>query len=187
MEEETNYLFVDAETDGLYGRFISIAMVYADSSGNELEHCYIGLKDPKKHITDNWVSENVLPLMGEYDSVEDEQSLLENAWLFWRAHAHNTYVITDVMYPVESRLFSQCVAFDMFNRNVQAPFPILDLSSMLYSIGINPLEERGKMIQSLDKSGKHNALYDARQTLAVWKKYILPKLQNVKRNNDEYR
>lgn len=180
-EENIKYLFVDAETDGLYGKFVSIAMVVADHAGNELEHIYIGLSNPEKHIKENWVRENVLPILGEYEEYEDEHSLLEAAWSFWRAYAPNSYIIADVMHPVESRLFTLCVEQDVEHRVFQGPFPMLDLASMLYTVGINPLEAREKMVQPLDEGKQHSALYDARMAMAIWKKYILPNLQNDQR------
>ncbi len=182
LPENNKYLFVDAETDGLYGKFISIAMVVADHAGNELEHIYIGLSNPGKHIKENWVRENVLPILGEYEEYEDEHSLLEAAWSFWRAHAQNSYIIVDVMHPVESRLFTRCVEHNIEERIFQGPFPMLDLSSMLYAIGINPLEAREKLAKPLDKGMQHNALYDARMAMTIWKKYIFPNLQKNRRN-----
>ena len=181
LPENNKYLFVDAETDGLYGKFISIAMVVADHVGNELEHIYIGLSNPENHIKEKWVRENVLPTLDEYEEYEDEHSLLEAAWSFWRVHASDSYVFTDVMHPVESRLFTRCVEQDIENRVFQGPFPMLDLASMLYALGINPLEAREKLVQPLDEGKQHNALYDARMAMAIWKKYILPNLQNDQR------
>ena len=58
---------------------------------------------------------------------------------------------------------------------------MLDLASMLYALGINPLEAREKLVQPLDEGKQHNALYDARMAMAIWKKYILPNLQNDQR------
>lgn len=179
---KSKYIFLDAETDGLYGKFISIAMVVADHAGNELEHIYVGLSNPEKHIKEKWVLENVLPILGKYEEYDDEHSLLEAAWSFWRANAQNSYVIADVMHPVESRLFAMCVEQDVEERIFQGPFPMLDLSSMLYTVGINPLEAREKLAKPLDNGMQHNALYDARMAMAIWKKYILPNLQNNQRN-----
>ena len=175
MEDKTMYLFIDAETDGLYGEFISIAMVATDSIGNELAYSYMGVSNPEKHIKDQWVRENVLPILGEYEEYEDEHSLLEAFWSFWRAHASDAYVITDVMHPVESRLFTSCVMHDVKERSFQGPFPILDLSSMLYAIGLDPLMPRKSLYPNSDVEGElHNALYDARLMAAIWKKIVLP-------------
>ncbi|ORU00262.1 hypothetical protein D081_1356 [Anaerovibrio sp. JC8] len=173
-----NYIFLDAETDGLYGPFVSVAMVLTDADGNELEKQYIGLSEPEKHIRTEWVRENVLPIMGEYEKYDDEHSLLEAVWSFWRTHAQNAYIIIDVMHPVESRLMSKCVSSNIEERLFQGPFPMLDISSMLYVIGIDPLKAREELVNPLENGMQHNALYDARTTLAIWKKYILPRLRN---------
>lgn len=172
-EDKALYLFVDAETNGLYGTFLSVAMILTDSEGNKLESCYVGRKEPEKLVTNSWVRENVLPYMGTYEEYDNEESLLERAWSFWKKHAENTYVITDIMHPIESRLFSLCVISDKASREFQGPFPMLDLSSMLYAIGIDPLKAREELAEPEEKGRIHNALYDAAMTLAVWKKYIL--------------
>lgn len=179
MNEEGNenkgYLFVDAETDGLYGKFISIAMVLTDSLGKELEYRYMGIGNPEQHIKSEWVKENVLPVLGQYEEFPDEESLLEACWQFWRKHADNTYVVADVIHPIESRLFTHCVKCDEENRMFQGPYPLLDLSSMLYVAGIDPLVARESLCgDSENKGNLHNALYDARLTASIWKEYILP-------------
>jgi len=54
----------------------------------------------------------------------------------------------------------------------KAPFPLLDLSSMLLSIGIEPLVDRETLIKEKISGNKHNAMYDVDVMIAVWKQYF---------------
>jgi hypothetical protein len=46
-----NYFFVDAETDGLYGSFLSVAVLITDNTGKELEHFTELLRLPKQTLS----------------------------------------------------------------------------------------------------------------------------------------
>ena len=136
-------IFIDAESDGLYGNFISVAMLVADENGNELEHFYFGLKkELLKDVKTQWVIDNVLPIMGEYEECESESEMLQKVWSVWFKHKDDAYMIADVAYPVETRLLRECVALSGDKYAFSAPFPLLDLSSMLYAKEIDPLVSR---------------------------------------------
>lgn len=162
--------FIDAETDGLYGSIISVAMLVADSNGNEIERLYIGIKKENLNLSNEWVKENVLPILGDYDEYENEEQILECVWSFWLKHRDNCYCIGDVTYPVECRIFEKCVSKDIENRKELAPFPLMDLSSMLYAKGIEPLTDRNEL--SCFTNLIHNAMADVENSLEIWRKYI---------------
>jgi len=53
MNIKKNLLFIDAETDGLYGDFISVAMKLIDiSTGEEIDKAYYGIAKEKLCITE---------------------------------------------------------------------------------------------------------------------------------------
>lgn len=165
-----NIIFIDAETDGLYGKFISVAMLVADSVGNETDRLYVGIRKELLNAQNDWVKENVIPILGNYAEYDTESELLEAVWSFWIKHRDNSYCIADVTYPVECHLFEKCVSVDIENRNQLAPFPLMDLSSMLYAKGINPLTDRLELSKSYKTM--HNAMNDIEMSLEIWKKYI---------------
>ena len=47
MLDKKTLFFIDAETDGLYGAFISVAIVVLDPECNEIERHYLGIKKEK--------------------------------------------------------------------------------------------------------------------------------------------
>lgn len=163
-------LFVDAETDGLYGQFLSVAMLVTDLSGeNILEEAYWGVKNAKQLAQDSWTREHVIPIMGDYEPCENEEELLEKMWSFWMKYQETAYAIADVSYPVEARLFAKCVEKEMETRKYQAPFPLLDLSTLLYWEGLDPVGNRTHYIAAKVET-VHNALYDVKMSAAIWRK-----------------
>lgn len=162
--------FIDAEADGLYGGFISAAIVITTANCLELERYYYGICQENLQVQEPWVRENVLPVMGCYTPCEDEEELLERVWALWEKHRENAYAVGDVIYPVEARLFSECVRRDRHKRASLAPFPLLDLSAMLYAKGISPLEERRKLAGDAGPGRRHNALEDVLMSIAVYKR-----------------
>lgn len=116
-------------------------------------------------------------MIGECQLVETEEQLLECFWMFWMKYHENAYCIADVPFPVECRLFWRCVEMEKDTRQWKAPYPLLDLSSMLYLTGMDPLKPRENLIRA--KRQMHNALEDVKTSLEIWKKYVRNKLNKV--------
>ena len=170
--QKNNLFFIDAETDGLYGKFLTVAIIVTDNNLNEIERAYFGIRKEDMDVKSKWVIENVLPILGEYDEVNSEGELLDKVWELWRKYADNAYAVANVPIPVESRLFAKCVEKDLSNREFQGPFPLIDISSMLLAKDINPLEERGILIGEHSKGNVHNALYDVEVMIKIYRKII---------------
>lgn len=163
-------VFIDVETDGLYGSFLTVAMIATDIEGNELERAYYGICKKNMKVTEPWVIENVIPRLGEYEPCEDESELLKKAWCFWLRYQEKAYAVCDVGYPVEARFFNACVELDVTEYAMKAPFPLLDISSLLYAKGYNPIINRGELIGEQHEDRIHNALYDVEVSIQIWKK-----------------
>lgn len=155
-----NLFFIDAETDGLYGTFLTVGIYVMSEKGEEIDRAYYGIKRDNMHVSEPWVIKNVLPILGSYEECEEEEELLEKVWSLWEEYWEYAYAVADVQYPVECRLFEKCVQKDLQNRMYKAPFPLLDVSSILWANGIDPLEERKKLLENVQKN-QHNALDDA--------------------------
>ena len=48
---QTKFLFIDAETDGLYGSFLTVGLVVTDDAGNMIEKAYYGIKKENMMIS----------------------------------------------------------------------------------------------------------------------------------------
>lgn len=163
-------VFVDAETDGLYGTFLTVGMKVTDEKGYEIDRAYYGIKRENMHVTQAWVQENVIPILGEYEPCESEEELLEKAWGFWMKHREDAYAVADVPYPVEFRLFEKCVEKNPQERAFLAPFPLLDLASVLWANGIDPLADRIDLLEEDTQTKQHNAYADVEMSAKILQK-----------------
>ena len=161
------YFFLDAETDGLFGRFLSAAVLVTDNEGCEIEHLYSALPVTADDVTSEWVRENVIPHIGMAEKIVDsEYELLEEVWTLWMKYRDTAYCVADVGFPVEARLLSECVQHDLSAREFLAPFPLLDLSTLLQARGI-PWDASRQDLSGL-KLVSHDPLNDVRLTAACW-------------------
>lgn len=166
-----NRFFVDAETDGLYGSFLSIGAVVTDQYGKELEHFYGALNPQNVHITSVWTQAHVAQYLKNAELFyPDEKSLQEAFWSFWLRHRENCICIADVAYPVEGRLFASCVNHDLAAREKLGPFPLYDLSTLLAARGLSATMPRETIVEK--KMTPHDALNDARMTAELWNRWI---------------
>lgn len=171
-------VFVDAETDGLYGGFLTVALIVTDWNANEFERAYYGIRKENMDVKEPWVMENVLPRLGAYEECMDETELLKKVWAFWLQYEQEAYVVCDVGYPVEMRLFEKCVLLNEEQNKWKAPFPMLDLSSILLAKGYEPLTDKEILLEDFSGDNIHCALYDVESTIAVWKKLMCEEKNN---------
>ena len=163
--ETMNRFFVDAETDGLYGDFLSVAVLVTDDCGEETDRFYAAVEAPE--VRSAWVRENVLPsLTNAEELVPNEQALLERFWRFWLKHREQAVCIADVACPVEARLFAKCVEAELPQREFLGPFPIYDLATLLAARGIDFDTDR-RRLSGLDLR-QHDAMDDVRMMAAIW-------------------
>lgn len=171
------YFIVDAETDGLYGRYLSVAAQVYNREWKVIDEFYGTVRVQPEQISSDWVRENVYPYLYQNDiTYETEQELLEAFWQFWMKYQKkdDTYCIADVMYPVESRLFMECVKLNREEREFQAPFPFYDLESVLWTKGVKKLENREKLLEEQGCQGfqRHYALDDVKITAKLLQFYL---------------
>lgn len=166
-----NLFFIDAESDGLYGKFLSVAVIIVNNEMEEIERHYWGISKENLNIKSKWVQDNVLPIMGDYEKCRSETELLENVWHMWEIYKDNAYVVADVIYPVETRLFEKCIQLSAKEREYQGPFPLIDLSSALLAKGIDPLKKRDELVERKGRT-QHNALNDVEMSIEIWRRYI---------------
>lgn len=169
MGKKDKLFLVDAECDGLYGDFITVAGLIMDANGNETDRFYYGIQKENLHVKNEWVKENVLPKLGNYTPFPNEREMLEAFWKKWITYHEDAYAAGDVIYPVECRLFQKCVEINEAERSILAPYPLLDLASILYAKQIDPICERIKLSDCTQNEMQHNALFDIEMTVKIWK------------------
>ena len=151
------YFSFDVETDGLYGEPFAIAAVVMNEEGRELdrfcEKCVApGVEDP-------WTRENCLPYLTEIPDCESRAALRRHFWAFYSRYREECVIVADVPYPVEAGLLRRCVEENLEERKFQGPFPLIDVASVLFAKGIDPLTDR--LAFSGWKGKRHHPLDDA--------------------------
>lgn len=154
-----NRFIIDAETDGLYGDFLTVAVLVADKEGQVIEYFYGGIPSQISQASHPWVLEYVLPHLGEFEAFEDEHALFERVWTLWTKYRDQVRCYADVSHPIESRFFSQMVITDLPQRMMEGPFPLIDIASLLLAVGHDPLVDRQTLIKSWTQP-LHNAFND---------------------------
>lgn len=166
-----NRFFIDAETDGLYGSFLSVAALVTDENGNEIERFYAAVEADASSISSEWVKENVLPhLENANKHFSGEKELLDSAWNFWLKYRESSYCVAYVQYPVEARLFRRCVEENVEKRAFLSPFPIYDLSTLLLARGYRFDEDISKLSDLNLK--EHDAMNDVLIMADIWNNLI---------------
>lgn len=160
---------IDCETDGLYGPFLTAAVVVTDPELNITGRYYYGASETITKAENPWVLEHVIPILGDYEDCRTEEGLYQKVWNLWLECRADHYAVADVNSPVENRFFTNCVEINRPAREQVAPFPLLDLSSFLFQKGIDPLAPRLEL-SSMHSDSQHNALFDVDMTIAIMKK-----------------
>lgn len=167
--KDKGFFVIDCETDGLYGPFLTVAVIVTDPELNIIGRNYYGVSEAIAKAETPWVLEHVIPILGDYEDCRTEEGLYQKVWNLWLECRADHYAVADVNFPVENRFFTECVKMDRPAREQLAPFPLLDLSSFLFQKGIDPLAPRLELSR-LDTGSQHNALFDVEMTIAIMKK-----------------
>ena len=151
------YFSLDAETDGLYGEAFAVAAVVTDEDGRVLDRFCEKCEAPG--VTDAWTVENCLPHLKDVPKCESRAALREHFWAFYTRYREECVIVTDVPYPVEAELLRRCVEEKPEERKFLGPFPLIDVASVLYARGVDPLTDR--MVYSGMTGQRHHPLDDA--------------------------
>lgn len=91
-----------------------------------------------------------------------QHDMLEDFWQILRRYMSLGYnIAAECPVPVESNFLRKCVDNDPVGRNFLAPYPLVDISSIMLCKGIDPMLPYGRLQNELPV---HNPLCDARQS-----------------------
>ena len=162
-----NILSFDVESNGLHGAAFSVAGLLMNSDRKTLSQFVA--RCPIVGPVDAWVSENVLGPMESIKDTAPNAHTMRTAFWDWylEVKARTDIIVAANPYPVEARFLIDCQNDDMLARGFDHPFPYLDLSSMLYTLGYKTAVERRAFVKKAvrDFTGdSHNPLWDAKAT-----------------------
>ena len=137
-----SFLSIDAETDGLYGEAFAIGAAVLSADGEVLA-TFAG-KAEEERVESAWVRENSLPHLSDLPVFATRDQLHEAFWAFYLQRREQCVIVADVPYPVEAGLLRKCVEKNTEERAFLGPFPLIDVASVLYAHGLDPLVDRGE-------------------------------------------
>ena len=134
------YFSFDIESDGLYGEAFAVGAVVADDNGMIVDRFY-GIAEAEK-VQSEWVKSNCIPYLTDFPVYADRRAMREAFWNFYLKYRKSAYIISDVPVPVEAGFLRQCVMDDPENRTFEAPYPLIDVASVLFAAGLDPDMDR---------------------------------------------
>lgn len=166
MKQPDYYMVFDVESLGLHGQAFSVGYVVIDLMGREYDsaHYYVS---PIPVATDehedwDWIVKNVPrpeSTARHCDSMKDMIDLFWSDWMKWKDQG--ALLAADVPWPVEANFLRLCIAHDRISRKWQGPYPLLDVASVRFTKGLDPLATEIRLSRELPV---HNPLADARQS-----------------------
>ncbi len=155
------FLFVlDVESDGLYGEGFAFAAVVFDQQGTQLASCSAKCITQEEPVEDKWAQKNVLPYLDALPSKATRREVRDEFWRFYQRWKDKSYIMADVAYPVEAGFLAACVRDDLESRKAAAPYPLLDISSLMLAGGYDSLTDGAAFTNQY--GDVHNPLYDAK-------------------------
>lgn len=164
-------LFVDAETDGLWGLPFAVGAVVYNESGVEIAR-YVGRSNVQP--TNQWVRENVLPNIQDVPDVGGGTDTLLSDFADFYSSMRDQYDVTVLWHMghvVEAYLFRLLVEKG-FIGEWDAPYVPIEVSAYLQQAGYKPDSVDGYMsangLSAEYDGATHNPLYDCIASYRVW-------------------
>lgn len=149
------YIFsFDVESDGLYGEGFAFGAVVMDQQGQEIASAEACCLDG---VTNAWVQENVLPHLGRMPQAASRAEVRRVFWDFYMTWKEQCRIFADVAYPVDAHFLRQCAQEN--HGEWDAPYPLLDVASVLLACGVDPLIDGATYTNSTGDN--HHPLFDA--------------------------
>ena len=167
-----NILSIDAETDGLWGRSFWIGAVLYSEEGEFLDEINVAIHPSRLKINDEWVRENVVPLVSEVDGVEyadHSREMLEKFAEFYNKYREESTVLWHMGHIVEAQLFRDLYSNDLIGQ-WDAPYTPIEVSQVLREAGEKPdsvddyLEDNGIEVEG----SPHDPVYDCKAAATVY-------------------
>lgn len=150
---------IDAETDGLFGKPFSIAVIVYK---NKIEVDKICFRLPNSVVKNEWVKENVLATLNFPVTHDKYEDMLKDFAKFYMKHKE-AETLWHMGHIVEVFLFRECVRLG-FLGEFETPYNPIEVAEMLRIKGFQPdsvdlyIDIHGLTIK--DYGSTHNPLYD---------------------------
>lgn len=137
----SNLLIVDAEGNGLYGTAFAVGAVLMNTKGEVVDRFYARAPLPDGEAHSRWVETNVLPAL-DPETHGSVREMRHAFWAWFQAHKAGATVFGDIGSPVVSGLFRACVWDDPDARMWSVPYPLHEVATVLWTVGLDPDTDR---------------------------------------------
>jgi hypothetical protein len=175
MKLPKNFFVFDVESIGLHGEGFAVGYVIIDQAGTELESGMAVCLDQAAYgipSDRDWIRKNVRPALKEkldppptrmiayYEEPRDVRNFFWGAWVKWGMD-EGAMIAADCPWPVEARFLNQCIDDFPEARRKHGPYPLFDITTLMFATGKDPLATTGRLTNELPE---HNPLADSRQS-----------------------
>lgn len=174
MTSKKYIMSLDVESDGLFGRPVSAAIIIYDHNKEIVNSVHVAVNNP--NLVNPWAIENLNTNFSHRDDilkVSSTNNMIVVARKFYENYIKHSMVLTDIPFPVDTG-FIRLLANDIVDRS---PYPIVDLASVLISKGYNFNIPRTELYKSLNdgiplEGQVHDPYFDAVLTAQIYFKLM---------------
>lgn len=112
----------------------------------------------------------MIPHLPHANEHKDRVEMLNAFWAYYRglvAKYKHVRVVVDCGSAIETRIFHECIALDLDERNRQGPYYLDELATLRYAAGLDPTAtcpRKGKL-----ETPAHHPVADAVQSYRLWR------------------
>lgn len=165
---EKLFMVFDVESIGLHGEGFAYGFTVIDGDGAELDsglyscptNSAYGYSDDDR----KWVSQFCKPETFPTTNLSPHgiRNRFMHDWTHWKNKGATLWA--DCAWPVEAGFLIQCVKDRLNDNQHSGPYPLFDISTLLFAKGFDPLANYGRLPSELPA---HNPLNDARQSARI--------------------
>lgn len=161
-----SFFVFDVESVGMHGEGFAVGGgVYLENGAAQWEFsesCPIE-SVLGKELDRQWAIKNIpATLVITKHSPEGVRSMFWKWWL--KAKSEGALMATDCGFPVEARFLRDCIYDNYTDRKDDAPYPLIEISSVLFCAGMDPI---GTYDREPSEMPKHDPTADARQSARI--------------------
>jgi hypothetical protein len=140
-DQTKHYLVFDVESMGLHGEGFAVGGSLFNHRGERLDSFLFccpteGLYSSPEDRA--WINDNVPLLPAMYNTPRDIRDAFWSYYTTAKKEYDNLMVAAETPWPVESNFLSACIKDDP-SRHWEGPYPLLDISSVMFTAGEDPL------------------------------------------------
>lgn len=166
------FLVFDVESIGLHGEPFAVGYVVVGSAGNTVEEGLFSCPPEKaqgSRESHQWVKDNCRAFEATHRTPYEVVEAFGAVWLRWKEK--KAWLAADCAWPVEANFLEEWVCNALPQREWQGPYPLIDIGSVLFAKGIDPLATHDRLPSELPA---HDPLADARQSARLFIECLVP-------------